>query len=68
MLRTGSDFLKEEFDRIFEEVNSESLRLNQLIWALGSNLVITTNYDRVLQWACPDSADFRVWDIEAKVE
>ena len=39
------DFLKEEFDHVFEEVNSESLRLNQLIWALGSNLVITTNYE-----------------------
>jgi hypothetical protein len=24
--------------------------------------------NRVLQWACPDRADFRVWDIEAKVE
>lgn len=62
------EFLKTVFDRTADEADPESLRLNQLVWRLGSNLVITTNYERVLQWSCPDRADFRVWDIEAKVE
>ena len=33
-------------------------------------LVLTTNYDRVLQWACPDRfrQDLSTWDIQATVE
>jgi hypothetical protein len=62
------DFLKAVFDRTADEADPNSLGLNRLIWTLGSNLVITTNYDRALQWACPERSDFRVWDIEAKVE
>jgi hypothetical protein len=56
------------FDRTADEADPDSLNLNRLIWTVGSNLVVTTNYDRALQWACPERSDFRVWDIEAKVE
>ncbi len=61
-------FLKSKFDKVYEEADPASLNILRLVWSLGSNLVITTNYDRTLQWTCPDRADFRVWDIEAKAE
>ncbi len=60
--------LKDTFDRVYDDADPASLALLQQVWSLGSNLVVTTNYDRSLQWTCPDRADFRVWDIEAKVE
>lgn len=62
------DFLKAEFDHPRECVADESLSLAKAVWKLGSNLIITTNYDRVLKWACPQSDDLRYWDIEAPVE
>jgi hypothetical protein len=61
-------FLKSKFDKTCDEADPASLNVLRLVWSLGSNLVITTNYDRTLQWTCPDRADFRVWDIEAKAE
>lgn len=60
--------LKQVFDRTYDDADPGSLGTLRQIWTLGSNLVITTNYDRALQWSCPDRADFRVWDIEAKAE
>jgi hypothetical protein len=62
------EFLKETFDRGYNNADPATLGLLYQVWTLGSNLVMTTNYDRSLQWACPDQADFRVWDIEAKSE
>ncbi|NTF64921.1 SIR2 family protein [Rhizobium rhizogenes] len=62
------EFLKETFDRTYDHADPASLGLLYQVWTLGSNLVMTTNYDRSLQWACPDQADFRVWDIEAQAE
>jgi tetratricopeptide (TPR) repeat protein len=64
------EFLQGKIDRPFEEADPKSLALAQAIWALGSLLAITTNYDRVLQWACPESLakNLEFWDIEAKVE
>lgn len=61
-------FLKRVFDRTYDDAEPSSLGVLRKVWALGSNLVVTTNYDRSLQWTCPDRADFRVWDIEAKAE
>jgi tetratricopeptide (TPR) repeat protein len=63
-------FLKDQIDRRFEEADPQSLALAQAVWELGSLLVVTTNYDPVLQWACPDSLtkNLDFWDIEAKVE
>jgi tetratricopeptide (TPR) repeat protein len=62
------DFLKEQFDFSISQVADESLELAESIWHLGSPLLITTNYDRVLHWACPDRNDVRYWDIEAPAE
>jgi SIR2-like domain len=61
-------YLKRAFDRTYEEADPGSLGTLRQIWALGSNLIVTTNYDRALQWSCPDRADYRIWDIEAKAE
>jgi len=44
-------FLQEEFRRERSAIDTASLELAQALWRLGSELVITTNYERVLQWA-----------------
>ncbi len=61
------DFLKQKFARDATEALPESLALAREIWNLGSLLVITTNYDDVLSWACPAGNPAR-WDIEAPAE
>lgn len=60
--------LREVFDPPAERVAPESLALARALWRLGSKLVVTTNYDRVLQWACPEpwKGDLRRWDIQAE--
>src|SRR5690606_24546096 len=50
------DFLRSVFAVSRKEIDSDSLELARAVWAAGSKLVITTNYDRVLRWACPDDA------------
>ena len=62
------EFLKDKLDIPFERIYDESLELARLIWRLGSNLIITTNYDEVLRWACPRQQDLQSWDITAPVE
>jgi hypothetical protein len=61
------DFLKRQFARDEGDVRPESLDLAREIWRLGSRLVVTTNYDDVLRWACPDGNP-DAWDIEAPAE
>ncbi len=63
-------FLKEQIDVRPEQVAPASLALARAVWELGSKLVLTTNYDRVLRWACPDRfrQDLSTWDIQATVE
>lgn len=61
-------FLKDELDHPFAVLDLESLTLARKVWDLGSRLVITTNYDRVLHWSCPWTTDLRSWDIEAPAE
>ncbi len=61
-------FLKEQLDVPFENVDSASLDLARAIWNLGSSLIVTTNYDRVLHWARPEDVDLRTWDIESPAE
>lgn len=56
--------LKAKLDRKKSDANEDSLKLPKLVWELGSNLLITTNVDRVLQWTCPNSAEFRPLDLE----
>lgn len=52
--RGWNDFLKNQFDKHYSEIDERSLNLAQLVWHLGSALVITTNYDHVLRWAAPE--------------
>ena len=61
-------FLKEHLDYPRERADDASLRVAESLWGLGSPLLITTNYDRVLQWACPQRDDLVTWDIEAPAE
>lgn len=62
-------FLEEQLDHLRERVVDEaSLDLARSIWGLGSRLLVTTNYDRVLHWSCPQQSDLQSWDIEAPVE
>jgi tetratricopeptide (TPR) repeat protein len=61
-------FLKEQIDHPREKAEDESLKLAKAVWRLGSQLVITTNYDKVLSWVCPQRDNISHWDIEAKAE
>ncbi len=61
-------FLKEQLDHRRDQADDESLRLAEAIWALGSLLLITTNYDRVLHWTRPQREDLSIWDIGNPVE
>lgn len=62
------DFLKEQFDHRREMAADETLDLARAVWTLGSNLVVTTNYERVLRWTCPEQEDVGLWSIEAPAE
>ena len=46
------------------KVNLHSLELAQWLWRLGSQLIVTTNYDDVLSWACEDRDHLRKWIIQ----
>jgi hypothetical protein len=58
-------FLRERFATRIDEINDPTLALARTIWRLGSNLVITTNYDSVLSWACPRYHDLERWEIQS---
>lgn len=62
------DFLKSQLDKTRDQADDASLELARRVWRLGSQLVITTNYDNVLRWACPQSADLAEWKIQAPAE
>ncbi|WP_437740636.1 SIR2 family protein [Sorangium sp. So ce302] len=61
---TWNRFLVEQLNPDAKDVQPSSLDLARLVWGLGSQLVITTNYDAVLRWACPDPPNLREWIIE----
>ena len=64
---TINDFnkvLKKTFDIDYNEINKDTYSLAQSIWDLKSNLIITTNYDKVLHKACEDE-NIGFWDIES---
>lgn len=63
-------FLKEQIDLRKSQAMDDSLALARAVWGLGSQLVVTTNYDRVLRWACPEGwrDDLEEWDVEAIAE
>lgn len=62
------EFLKDKLDIEHERVDDSSLELARCMWRLGSRLIITTNYDRVLRWACPGANNLESWDIQASAE
>lgn len=62
------DFLKEQIDHTRGLADENSLSLAQAIWSLGSKFLITTNYDKVLRWACPQESDLDILDIVSPVE
>jgi tetratricopeptide (TPR) repeat protein len=59
------DFLKEQLDKPLESAAPESLELAEAVWKLGSRLVITTNFDRVMHWASPQQGGPVSLDIDA---
>lgn len=65
-LATWRRFLVEQLAPARAEIADDSLALAKAIWALGSKLVITTNYDRVLSWACPRADDLRPWRFQSE--
>ncbi|HEX8398934.1 MAG TPA: SIR2 family protein, partial [Pyrinomonadaceae bacterium] len=58
--------LDDHFDFEKKEAVENSLELPRLIWQLGSNLIITTNIDKVLQWSCLHPEEFKLLDIQKK--
>ncbi|HEY8098384.1 MAG TPA: tetratricopeptide repeat protein, partial [Methylobacter sp.] len=61
-------FLKSQLDKTSDQAQDASLELARQVWQLGSDLVITTNYDNVLHWTCPRMSDLDKWNIEATAE
>ncbi|MFL6284953.1 MAG: SIR2 family protein [Pyrinomonadaceae bacterium] len=59
------DFLKGQLDKPLESAAPESLELAEAVWRLGSRLVITTNFDRVMHWASPQQGGPVSLDIDA---
>ncbi|MDD2781893.1 tetratricopeptide repeat protein, partial [Sulfuricurvum sp.] len=57
--------LKEIFDKHSSEADQVSLSLPKTIWELEQNLIITTNYDKVLHWASNSPSDTAYWDIQS---
>jgi tetratricopeptide (TPR) repeat protein len=58
------DFLRHQLDPPFEGVDDESLELARTLWAV-SQLIITTNYDRVFAWATASGVAPEVWSIQS---
>ena len=57
------DFLSSQFDPLSERAQPASLDLARAVWRLGSPLVVTTTYDKVLRWASPQAGDLREWTV-----
>lgn len=57
-------YLTQTFDKINKDINQESLNIAKEILKIN-NLVITTNYDNILKWACGNKNDLIEWDKKA---
>lgn len=62
------EYLKSVLDPPHSRAHPDSLRLARAVWMLRSSLVVTTNFDKVLEWTCPEPLDVKSWSIEARVE
>lgn len=56
-----ADWIRQALQRSYSEVALASLELPRVLWDLGSNIVLTTNYDLVLRWSCPLASDLEEW-------
>jgi SIR2-like domain/Sulfatase-modifying factor enzyme 1 len=56
-----SDWIRQALNRSRSETSDGSLILPSILWELGSRLVLTTNYDRVLRWGCEQVSDLEEW-------
>lgn len=63
--RVWSEFVNEALGVRANDVDQNSLELARAVWGLGCELVVTTNYDRVLRWACPNPSDLQIWNVES---
>nr|AYM54577.1 hypothetical protein [Nannocystis exedens] len=59
--RRWREFLLHQFDPDIAEIDRSTLAWAESIWSLGSNVVVTTNYDRVLEWASPHPPACEHW-------
>lgn len=62
------NFIKSQLNPKRLIIDDDSLRLSKSVWQMGSSLIITTNYDKVLHWTCPDINDLSIWDIQNTAE
>lgn len=62
------DLIKEEIGVKFENVDKNSLVIPKTIWEFSNNLIITTNYDKVLTWSCLNKEDSTRWNIQTPKE
>src|ERR1043166_4883586 len=57
-------FLENNLDPDSESIDDASLELPKEIWNLANNFVITTNFDKVLNWTCPRPKNARNLDLD----
>ena len=60
--------LEKFFDIKREDIEESSLALARAVWALRQNLIVTTNYEKVLHWASTSPDDTKYWDIQSDYE
>lgn len=63
-----TDFLRDQFDLVPGAAVPDSLELARRIWSLGSKLIVTTNYDHVLRWACASPLELAAWGTNPRAE
>jgi hypothetical protein len=54
--------LDENFRKDESEAAVDSIELPKLIWQLGSNIIFTTNIDRVLEWKSVKESPIEILD------
>jgi ubiquinone/menaquinone biosynthesis C-methylase UbiE len=62
--RSWTDFLKQQLDPSFDDIDETSLELSRTIWDLADNFVITTNFDKVLQWGSKRPLDAQCLQLD----
>lgn len=60
-----NDQIRAIFDKHSSEIDETTLELPKAIWELEQNLIISTNYDRILYWASKSPSDTAYWDIQS---